>query len=51
MSRRSTVVKEQISVSIPIDILSKVQELAYEEGKSMSGYICQLVEQALEGRK
>ena len=41
--KRYTVPKEPVLVSIPIDILSQIQEIAYKEGKSISGLICEIV--------
>lgn len=35
--------KEQVSVHIPISVMIEVCERAYEEGKSISKFICDLV--------
>ena len=48
--KRNTVPKEPVSVSIPIDILSQIQEIAYKEGKSMSGLICEIVSKEISRR-
>ena len=48
--KRNTVPKEPVSVSIPIDILSQIQEIAYKEGKSMSGLICEIVSEEINRR-
>ncbi len=44
MSRRRNIdPKEQVNVHIPISIMIEVCERAYKEGKSISGFICELV--------
>ena len=48
--KRNTVPKEPVSVSIPIDILSQIQEIAYKEGKSISGLICELGSNEINSR-
>ena len=48
--KRNTVPKEPVSVSIPIDILAQIQEIASKEGKSINGLICEIVTNEINRR-